>query len=144
MVTSQHQKQSASTAPIAGFLFRLEVMISNTPRTMDVTMPTIPAVKWPKNCDTSGALGGKYRFDSADIKKQTMVTAMNEVTPPAETNTIPTSRFHCWNRVTASPISNEISAGTAKVPITTSFIHAGGGVAVLIAGMLTNASPVTM
>ena len=116
--------------------------MSKTPRTTDVTMQTIPALKSPKNCDMSGVSGGKYRFDSGDIKIQTMVTAMNEVTPPAETNTIPTSRFHCWNRVMASPINNEITAGTAKIPIITSFIHAGGVVAVFIAAIWTNASPV--
>jgi len=119
-------------------------MMSNTPRTMEVTTLTIPAVKSPKNCDMSGASGGKYRFDSGDIRKQTMVTATNEVAPPAETNTIPTSRFHLWNRVMASPINNEISPGTAKVAIITSFIHAAGGAAVLMAAILTNASPVTV
>ena len=73
-----------------------------------------------------------------------MLTAVNEVTPPAETNTIPTSRFHCWNRVMASPINSEISAGTTKVPISTSFIHAGDGVVVLTAAMLINASALTV
>jgi hypothetical protein len=91
----------------------------------------------------SGASGGKYRFDSGDIKKQAMVTAMNEVAPPAETNTIPTSRFHVWNRVMASPINNEITPGTAKVPIITSFTHVAGVAALLIAAILTNARPVT-